>query len=430
MGADDGFTLDLSQDVFVPDDWTAGDEIEGDKVEQAGPGAEPAVVGPDPDPDADADLDAMDDERRHLYAFENHPELDYAQQHARMDRVRAWELAHRTQTVAAPTPEREPVEVFADVAAILDGELAAVAPDAGPGRTDGARLLYAGKVNALFGDPEAAKTLLSLVVLADSLIGGGHAAFLDTDHNGGAFVLRLLLALGVPRDALIDRMHYAEPEDRDELLRAVEAVIELPACPVVLDSIGENLGLWGVGPNDDQGFLDLNRHTAARIAKAGHTVVTIDHMAKNTDSRKFGATGTTAKLRAADGAVYEVAVVAEFSPTTGGRSALMLRKDRSGGVRALGHKRGETVAVFELTAPDAKSGGQTWTLTPGTAAPSPAIAAAAAVLADVASLNALTPPPSSKADVMQRMSWGTTRALDALRAWRAQAAIPQQGSRP
>lgn len=323
---------------------------------------------------------------------------------------------------------------FVDVASILDGGLSAPAPDGGPVRIDGARLLYAGRVNALFGDPEAAKTLLSLVVLADALNRGEHAAFIDSDHNGASFVLRFLLALGVSRDALVERMHYAEPEDRAEFLAAVEAVAKLPACPVVLDSIGENLSLWGVSPNDDDGFLTMNRATAARLAKAGHTVLTVDHFAKNAESRRYGATGSTAKLRAADGAVFEVAVVSEFSPTTGGRSALVLRKDRQGGVRALGYARGDNVAVFTLSAPDASTGVQSWTLTPGTAAPSPAAAAAASQLADVAALAALTPPPSSKADVMARLGWGTKRALDALRAWRAQSANqtpnPQQGSRP
>jgi len=148
-------------------------------------------------------------------------------------------------------------------------------------------------------------------------------------------------------------------------------------------------------------------------------VITIDHLAKNTESRKYGATGSTAKLRAANGAVYEVVVVDEFSPAAGGKSALLLKKDRTGGVRALGHKRGDTVAIFDLAAPDA-AGRQSFRLEPGL--PPALVAAVAASVkldADVLALDALTPAPSSRRDVMSRMGWGNTRADRALAEWRA-----------
>jgi hypothetical protein len=37
---------------------------------------------------------------------------------------------------------------------------------------------------------------------------------------------------------------------------------------------------------------------------------------------------------------------------------------------------------------------------------------------DVAELDALTPPPRSKRDVMDRLEWGSNRAQAALKAWR------------
>jgi hypothetical protein len=351
--------------------------------------------------------------------------------HERARLYAAWLALHPDQDPSRHHPERQAERsgpVFVDVAAVLDGGLKAPTPDGGPPRTDGAMVLYRAKVNALFGDPESAKTLLALTVLAHELRHGRHASFIDTDHNGAEFVLRFLLSLGVPRDALVSRLHYAEPDDREELLRVVEAVAVLESGAVVLDSVGENLTIWGVSSNDDQGFIDMNRSTAARLAKAGHLVITIDHLAKNTDSRRYGATGTTAKLRAANGAVYEVRVIDEFSPDDGGKSALILKKDRSGGVRALGHKKGDTVAVFELSAPDAV-GQQTVALHPGgqttPAGASALVTSAAGLAADVTALMALIPPPASKSDVMSRMTWGTKRALDALRAYRTQMQMPQ-----
>lgn len=309
--------------------------------------------------------------------------------------------------------------VFADLSALLAGDLRAAAPDAGPARSDGARLFYAGKVNALVGDPEAAKSLLALVVLADGLQRGQCAVFIDTDHNGPELVVRFLLAVGVEREAVVSRLRYAEPDDREELLAVVDAVAELEPCPVVFDSVGENLSLWGVSSNDDQGFIDMNRMTAARLARLGHTVLTIDHFAKNSESRNYGATGTTAKKRAVDGVMYEVRIVDEFSPDKGGRSALLLRKDRNGGVRALGVRTGEVAASFALSAPDGERGGrQRWSLTPGGPVLSREQIEGLRVDADVSQLEKLDPPPSSRRDVMGRMKWGTARAGAAYAAWK------------
>jgi len=366
-------------------------------------------------------FDSWSDNQRETWGFDPYiPREEGAQ---RRSLYTAWLADRRPQDEPAET-DSERRGPFANIAALLDGGLTTAAPDGGPARTDGARVMYRGKVNALIGDPESAKTLLALCVLADELNAGRVGAFIDTDHNGADFVLRFLLAVGVTRDALVDRFNYAEPDDREELLAVVDALAVLEPCAVVLDSVGENLSLWGVSANDDQGVIDMNRATAAKLAKAGHLVVTIDHLAKNSDSRRYGATGSTAKKRAVNGAMYEVVVVDEFSPDDGGKSALILRKDRTGGVRALGYQRGQTVAVFEVMAPDPKTRQQAWHLHPGTPATATATAAAtkvAALAADVLALDQLTPPPTSKTDVMARKGWGTVRALAALNAWRAQA---------
>ena len=384
----------------------------------------------------DAEFDAMTVNQREAWAWDPHPELTWEAQHARKTRLQEYDDARRPPKPMPTRPAAEPESdrlLFADLAAILDGGLRASAPDGGPARTDGKFILYTGKVNALIGDPESAKTLFALCVIADAMLATGQAVFIDTDHNGPDFVLGFLLAVGVPRETLLAQFRYAEPEDRQDLLLIVDALAEdFDALVIVLDSVGENLSLWGVSPNDDQGFIDMNRATAARLAKAGHLVITIDHLAKNVVSRDFGATGSTAKKRAVDGAMYQVVIVNEFSPTSGGQSALLLKKDRTGGVRALGYKRDQTVAHFEVNGPDRQTGVQTWALHPGstnvpTAAAAKAAAKAGQLSADVTALDGLTPPPKSKEDVMARMKWGTARALAALNAWRNQASTATGG---
>lgn len=401
MSDDDAgdLVLDLSNwDGIVPDSWAA----EVDERQEQGDNDEGPEDGESMVEESDllpTGFEDWNDDQRESWAWDS--DLSLHDSRARRRLYSAWMTLH---------PEADPLRrdrergvdrsrpVFADVAAILDGGLRPPSPDGGPTRTDGARVLYRGKVNALVGDPESAKTLFALVTLADELICGGVGVFIDTDHNGAEFVLRFLLVIGVSREALVERFRYAEPEDRDELLSVIEAVAELDSCAVVLDSVGENLTIWGVSANDDQGVIELNRATAARLAKIGHLVVTIDHLAKNSDSRKYGATGSTAKKRAVNGVMFEVVVVDEFSPDDGGKSALILRKDRSGGVRALGYKAGDTVALFEVTAPDPTTQTQTWILHPGTpvTAATTALTKAAKLAADVAALTGLTPPPRSK----------------------------------
>lgn len=317
--------------------------------------------------------------------------------------------------------------VFADIAAIISGDLQAAEPGGGPVLTDGSQRFYRGASNVLIGDPETAKTLFTLAAGAEVLQRGDFFIFIDTDHNGPQLIIGNLLRLGVTRQALIERMKYAQPDDREELVAVVEEALKLvetvgkdTEVMAVLDSVGENLGLYGVSPNDDQGVVEVNRATAAQLARAGCTAISIDHQAKNAESRSFGATGSTAKKRAADGAVYKVRVVKgrEFSPSTGGVSELLLIKDRRGGVRALGVKTDDVAARFELDAPDPKTGLQAWRFFPGASRPTAEQVETLKLMGDVQLLEQLVPPPKSKRDVTGRMKWGDDRALNALREWR------------
>jgi hypothetical protein len=346
--------------------------------------------------------------------------------------IRDEALRRHREKDADRAPDSASRPLFADIAAALAGGVTAPVPDGGPVRTDGVHIFYRGKVNVLYGDPESGKSLIAFVTMADALNRGETASMVDTDHNGLAFVLGFLRAMGVSDAALISRFSYCDPEDRDELLEAVSTIVSLDRCTAVFDSLGENLTIWGVSANDDMGVIELNRATAAKVAKAGHLVLVIDHMAKNVVSRNYGSTGSTAKKRQVDGVMFEVVVVNEFSKTDGGKNAMILRKDRNGGVRGLGYKKGDTVAFLEVTAPDPTTGQQGWVLhtgTPVTASTSAAVASAMAATAlaiDVAELDKLSAPPKSKTDVMARMKWGTDRALAALNAWRAQ----QAGTKP
>lgn len=329
--------------------------------------------------------------------------------------------------VLDPTPEEQAERereqegrgLFVDVAAVLAGTLDAPKPTIAR-RTDGAALLYESAVNVLLGDPESGKSLLAATVAADVLFDGGSVLWCDLDHNGAPSILARLRSLGVPAEVLADgrRFRLAIPDDRETLEAVIRhAVAQAPTLAVV-DSVGELLGLYGASPDSDQEFTPINRATLAALARAGACVVAIDHLAKGHDSRAYGASGTVAKKRAVDGALYRVELARPFAPGAGGKARLLLVKDRHGGVREVsprGAKQPEA-ATFELIARGDATDWRLWA--PGGAEKEDDATKEGTAPSDVEALLHLDPPPSSKRDVIARTGWGSDRAAVALRLYR------------
>ncbi|MGM7677587.1 hypothetical protein [Microbacterium sp. A94] len=270
----------------------------------------------------------------------------------------ALEAAMNGERIAA-TVKANPI--FADVGAILDGTLER--PRATVGRmTSGNHLFYRASHNQLIGDPESAKSLLALSVAADELFNGGSVFWVDMDHNGAGYIVNLFREWGVQPEVLRDpsRFLLLDPEDKEMLKEGMDVAISAGFTFSVIDSIGELLGLYGVSANDDEGYTPVNRAVMARMARAGLCVISIDHMAKGHDSREYGASGTIAKKRAIDGAMYEVAIVEPFAPGKGGRSRLKLRKDRKGNIREHANDKGKAPHIADFVLTPLPEGGNAW----------------------------------------------------------------------
>jgi hypothetical protein len=242
--------------------------------------------------------------------------------------------------VTPPDEEREPL--YVDIAALLSGELPEPPkPDLLSGT------LYAGKYNMLFGDSGAGKTWVALAAVVEHVNSNRLAVVVDMDHNGAAETVARLMPMGATPEALAkpELFRYAAPGDWPDLDALVADLVTLDRPLVVLDSIQELMAAYGKDSNKDDDFTWVYQRVIKPLLRAGATVVSIDHLAKSEDSRRQGPSGAVAKRRVIDGASLRAEVTKPLVKGAGGRLALVVDKDRHGG---LGVPRGKGVASFEL----------------------------------------------------------------------------------
>ena len=314
---------------------------------------------------------------------------------------------------------------YVDVAALLDDGVPEPPPTALLHRTDGVALFYPGQVNGIFGDPESGKTLLVTAATAEALRAGRRVLWIDIDHNGPEATIARLILFGAPEAALRDpdQFRYAEPEDKPHLMSIVADVREgwHPAVAVV-DSLGELLPLLNLASNSPDDLTIAHSAVLKSMAMAGAAVLAIDHLAKNTESRLSGPTGTAAKRRTVGGVSIRVTVAETFIPGKGGSANLTGNKDRHGGLRrhcppADAGAREQYAGTFVLDYDD-ETGALGWSVKAPRDVPEHPVLGASK--ADLAALDALDPEPTSVRDVKERIRWRTDRAAESLKAWRSQ----------
>jgi hypothetical protein len=320
---------------------------------------------------------------------------------------------------------------YVDIAAMLAGGLPEPPAPVLLGRSDGHALFYGGQVNVLFGDPESGKTLIALAALTELAIEGRRSVFIDIDHNGADATVARLMAYGVDPAYVADPglFRYVEPEDRSDLLDLVAFLRTWRPAGAVVDSMGELLPLLGRKSNDPDDYTGAHSDVLKPLAVAGAAVIGIDHLAKNTDSRAAGPTGTAAKRRAVSGASIRVTVKDQFVPGRGGSAWLTVNKDRHGGLRRhCPPGTGEPSAgLFSLTALPGGDG-LSWDITPPQQRDREQISGVGS--GDLLALDQLDPPPRSVRDVAERMRWGNDRTTASLREWRRSRSVPRNEEHP
>jgi AAA domain len=265
-----------------------------------------------------------------------------------------------TEAIAEPEPQTScwaPV----DLEPILAGEQPEERPDI-LRRSDGVGLLYAGRLHAVYGEPEACKGWFALAASADCIRAGDPVLYVDYEDTATNVTARLQ-ALGVPKADILSRFRYVradEPltdDDRDGLLG-------LAAGLEVVDGLTEAFAVEGLDMANNQDAAELYKRLGRPFTKVGAAVLLIDHVVKDREHRGRYAIGAQHKLAGVDVA-YRLDVAQPFGREREGLVKVTVTKDRPGFVRQHAADR-ERVAMMRLTSND--GGNVTVTLEPSDAA--------------------------------------------------------------
>jgi hypothetical protein len=125
--------------------------------------------------------------------------------------------------------------------------------DAPPETPSIAGLLYPRNLHIVFGEPEAVKTWLCLVVCKEQISTKQHVVWIDLEMSPYGIRGRLA-ALGAT-DAELERFHYVQPSEpiSDPRIQADIATLVATHVPtvVVVDAMAGALALHGFDPNSN-----------------------------------------------------------------------------------------------------------------------------------------------------------------------------------
>lgn len=240
---------------------------------------------------------------------------------------------------AAPDSEQPPRSSWhpLDLGPILDGDTSGDPEPVTLTRDDGRKLFYAGKVNGLIGESESGKTWVALAAVTEHLADGDHVAYYDFEDSAAGIVGRLI-SMGADPAAIRGRFHYASP-DEPLTAQAAADIAELLASRAphlaVVDGVNSAMTLLGLNLKDNKDATEFSQRILRPLKRTGATVITVDHVTKNPDSRGLSAIGAQAKRADIDGAAIIVEAVKKFGRGQEGKLRLTVSKDRPGHVRAI-----------------------------------------------------------------------------------------------
>lgn len=245
-----------------------------------------------------------------------------------------------------PGDSWQQVDLAGVIAGLQSGTITRPTPTVGR-RGDGAGLFYEGRINSIFGDNGAGKSMTGHAISAGEILAGRHVIWIDYEDDETGTCSRLL-DLGLRPDLIVEQFHYFRPEELFDVTaeNRLAALIDThDVALVVIDSTGEAMGLEGKKVNDDLDNAQWMRRFPRFVANLGPAVLLIDHVVKNKENRGLDPAGSYRKKASITGTALIAEMLVEFGIGRSGRSRLTCAKDRAGN-----WVRGQRVAEFVLDA--------------------------------------------------------------------------------
>jgi hypothetical protein len=218
-------------------------------------------------------------------------------------------------------------------------------------RTDGRCLLYPARVHALHAEPEALKSWLALKACAERIAAGEAVLYLDFEDSPASVVQRLL-DLGVAPAAIAERFIYIRPDEplTPAAMHDLDQALSAEPTLAVIDGVTEAYTQLGLNPMDNVDIATWLDLLPRKFARAGVTVLTLDHVVKDRENRGRYAIGGQHKLAGVDVA-YSLKVLQPFARGRDGLVSITVQKDRAGRVREFAAD-GQVALLRAVSGPD------------------------------------------------------------------------------
>jgi hypothetical protein len=224
-----------------------------------------------------------------------------------------------------------------DLGPILRGETKQPEPAVGLARSDGLKLLYAGKEHTVIGEMESGKSWYCCLCAAAELMADHHVVYIHFEEADPTGTVERLRIFGVPDEVIIDQFHFVGPNEpaRAEWLAAL--VAWLPSL-TVLDGINEAMSMHTMEIRDEDGVAAFRRRLVKPFTAVGSAVLGADHVVKDREKRGRSPLGSIHKGNGLTGSLILLEIAEPFGRGERGRSHVYVTKDRPGYLRRHGKR--------------------------------------------------------------------------------------------
>ena len=227
-----------------------------------------------------------------------------------------------------------------DLGPWLSGDITSPQPTVGISRSDGQKLLYAGREHTVFGETEAGKSWFALECCAVEIRMGRDVVYIHYEESDPASTIERLRLLAVTPAQIAKHLRFAAPLRPARPGWLTELLNPAPAL-VVHDGVNEAMSLHGDDTNAADGAATFRRTIIKPCLAVGAATLSCDHVTKGGgDNRGRYAIGSAHKVNAIDGAAFLMENIEPFGRGLRGASSVYVTKDRPGQLRSTGKPGG------------------------------------------------------------------------------------------